>query len=69
MLGGPESANYVDEYLSAGADIVVIGEGEVTAAELLPALARSGPHPAAPGSPGIAFRDETGTARAHPRTV
>jgi radical SAM superfamily enzyme YgiQ (UPF0313 family) len=59
ILGGPESANYADEYLRSGADVVVIGEGEVTLAELLPALARSGPH-RVHGVNGIAFRDETG---------
>jgi anaerobic magnesium-protoporphyrin IX monomethyl ester cyclase len=30
VLGGPESANYPGEYLSAGADVVVVGEGEAT---------------------------------------
>ncbi len=28
VVGGPEPASYVEEYLSAGADVVVIGEGE-----------------------------------------
>ena len=27
IAGGPESANYPHEYLAAGADVVVIGEG------------------------------------------
>jgi radical SAM superfamily enzyme YgiQ (UPF0313 family) len=59
VLGGPESANYLAEYLDAGADVIVTGEGEVTLAELVPALARSGPqrlHAIA----GIAFRDDSG---------
>ena len=38
VVGGPEPGAYVQEYLSAGADVVVIGEGEVTMEELLPAL-------------------------------
>jgi len=38
VAGGPEPGAYVDEYLAAGADVVVIGEGEVTVEELLPAL-------------------------------
>ena len=42
ILGGPESANYTAEYLEAGADAIVIGEGELTLSELLPALARAG---------------------------
>lgn len=35
VLGGPEPANYAREYLTAGADLVVEGEGEVTLEELL----------------------------------
>ena len=38
IVGGPEPGAYVNEYLEAGADIVVIGEGEITIEELLPAL-------------------------------
>jgi anaerobic magnesium-protoporphyrin IX monomethyl ester cyclase len=38
VVGGPEPGAYVQEYLGAGADVVVIGEGEVTMEELLPAL-------------------------------
>jgi len=38
IVGGPEPGAYVDEYLAAGADVVVIGEGEVTLAELVPVL-------------------------------
>jgi anaerobic magnesium-protoporphyrin IX monomethyl ester cyclase len=59
ILGGPESANYIDEYLGSGADVIVIGEGELTLADLLPALARFGAHELH-AVPGIAFRDEAG---------
>lgn len=59
ILGGPESANYIDEYLAAGADVIVTGEGEVTLTELLAVLPRCGPHKLHPVQ-GIAFRDETG---------
>jgi len=38
VVGGPEPGAYVHEYLSAGADAVVIGEGEITLEELVPAL-------------------------------
>ena len=38
VVGGPEPANYPDEYLRRGADVVVIGEGELTMEELVPAL-------------------------------
>jgi radical SAM superfamily enzyme YgiQ (UPF0313 family) len=35
VAGGPEPANYADEYLTAGADVVVDGEGELALEELL----------------------------------
>src|SRR5580700_8035336 len=38
LVGGPEPSAYIDEYLEAGADVVVIGEGEVTLEELVPAF-------------------------------
>jgi len=59
VLGGPESANYPAEYLRAGADAVVIGEGEMALAELLPALATHGPH-RLHHVRGIVFRGEAG---------
>lgn len=59
VLGGPEPANYPEAYLERGADVVVIGEGEATMAELLPALARHGPH-RLHGVAGTVFRDEDG---------
>ena len=59
ILGGPESANYSAEYLAAGADVVVIGEGELTLAELVDVLPVSGPHQLHDVR-GIAFKDEDG---------
>jgi anaerobic magnesium-protoporphyrin IX monomethyl ester cyclase len=59
ILGGPESANYPHEYLTAGADVVVNGEGESTMAELLPALAARGVH-GLHGVCGVIFRDADG---------
>jgi anaerobic magnesium-protoporphyrin IX monomethyl ester cyclase len=59
VLGGPESANYPAEYLASGADVVVVGEGETTMAELLPALAARGPHNLH-GVAGTVFRDGDG---------
>ena len=44
VLGGPESANYIAEYLDAGADVIVTGEGEVTLTELLRTLPQQGVH-------------------------
>jgi len=35
IVGGPEPANYPEQYLHAGADVVVVGEGELTLAQLL----------------------------------
>jgi anaerobic magnesium-protoporphyrin IX monomethyl ester cyclase len=44
VAGGPDSANWSEEYLDRGASVVVIGEGELTLEELLPHLARYGPN-------------------------
>src|SRR5215469_15082603 len=38
IVGGPEPGAYVEEYLDAGADVVVLGEGELTCEELVPVL-------------------------------
>ena len=38
IVGGPEPGAYIQQYLAAGADVVVIGEGEITLEELVPAL-------------------------------
>jgi len=59
VVGGPEPGAYVPEYLNAGADVVVIGEGERTMEELLPAL-REGSESALARVDGIAFRDSLG---------
>jgi radical SAM superfamily enzyme YgiQ (UPF0313 family) len=59
ILGGPESGSYAREYLDAGADVVVIGEGEATMTELLAALPMLGPRRLHPIH-GIAFKDEAG---------
>ncbi len=55
LVGGPEPGSYIREYLDAGADVVVIGEGELTLEELLPAL-REGSPAALQRVNGIAFR-------------
>lgn len=59
VLGGPESANYGLEYLDAGADVIVVGEGELTLTELVPAIAKLGAHRLHEVR-GLVFRDETG---------
>lgn len=66
VAGGPEPGAYVEEYLAAGADVVVIGEGEVTMEELLPAL-NAGPIGSADSEQalarvnGISFRAADGS--------
>lgn len=58
ILGGPESGNYPDEYLAAGADVVVIGEGEATLAELLAVLPTKGSRKL-DDVRGIAFKNDS----------
>src|SRR5215472_594639 len=62
VVGGPEPGAYINEYLSVGADVVVIGEGELTMEELLPAL-EHGNDSSLERVPGIAFKDRQGQVR------
>jgi len=67
VVGGPEPGAYVQEYLSAGADVVVIGEGEITLEELVLAL-RSRAFENLTKIDGIAFRASNGSVvRTKPR--
>jgi anaerobic magnesium-protoporphyrin IX monomethyl ester cyclase len=67
VVGGPDPANYLDEYLSRGADVVVLGEGELTLEELVPHLKQHGAHDLG-GILGVAFRNDQGTlVRTEPR--
>lgn len=59
IAGGPESANYATEYLSHGANVVIIGEGEESLAEVLAALPDKGVE-GLHDVPGVVFRDHTG---------
>lgn len=59
ILGGPEPPHYAEHYLAYGADVVVIGEGELTLEELLPHLAQRG-RAGLEQVAGIAFRDDAG---------
>lgn len=43
VLGGPDPANYAERYLAHGADVVVIGEGELVLQDLVPHLKQYGP--------------------------
>lgn len=40
IVGGPDPPYYAERYLAAGADVVVIGEGEETLHELIPILSQ-----------------------------
>jgi len=60
IVGGPEPGAYAQEYLASGADVVVVGEGERTLEELLPALQA---HAALDSIAGIAYLDETRTVQ------
>lgn len=57
MLGGPEPANYAAEYLAAGADVIVAGEGELAVERLMRAKFDRA---AWPSIPGLLFRGENG---------
>jgi anaerobic magnesium-protoporphyrin IX monomethyl ester cyclase len=65
VVGGPEPGSYVEEYLAAGADVAVIGEGERTLEEVLLAL-RAGTPSALAKVNGIAFRNENGSIHQTP---
>ena len=67
VVGGPDPANYLDEYLSRGADVVVLGEGELTLEELVPHLQQHGAHDL-DAILGVAFRNDQGAiVRTEPR--
>jgi anaerobic magnesium-protoporphyrin IX monomethyl ester cyclase len=59
IVGGPEPGAYVDEYLQEGADIVVMGEGELTLEEVLSAY-RQTTSPDLSKIDGLAFREPSG---------
>ena len=59
VLGGPEPRHHAHQFLDRGADVSVVGEGEETLAELLPALEKSGVHHLHHIA-GIFFRDDSG---------
>jgi anaerobic magnesium-protoporphyrin IX monomethyl ester cyclase len=59
IIGGPDPPHHADAYLAAGADVVVIGEGERTLEELLAAFRSPGPDLSAVH--GIVFKSADGT--------
>jgi hypothetical protein len=67
VVGGPEPGAYVDQYLASGAEVVVIGEGEITLEELVPIL-KGGSIEQLAGVNGIAYLGADGqTHRTPPR--
>ena len=63
ILGGPDPPHHAEAYLNAGADVVVVGEGEQTLEELV-----GGKHPST--IHGVIFKDEDGaTVRTSPRAL
>jgi radical SAM superfamily enzyme YgiQ (UPF0313 family) len=65
IVGGPEPVNHIAEFLDAGADVVVAGEGEETLAELLPRLLERGAR-ALEGVRGISYRNTAGAIAHNP---
>ena len=59
VIGGPDPPYHAESYLKAGADVVVVGEGEQTLEELLPALRSAGGDYSAIN--GIVFKSADGT--------
>jgi anaerobic magnesium-protoporphyrin IX monomethyl ester cyclase len=61
IVGGPDPPYYAAEYLDAGAHVVVLGEGEATLEELVPALlGRAFRSHRLAGISGLVFRTEDG---------
>jgi radical SAM superfamily enzyme YgiQ (UPF0313 family) len=69
VVGGPDPPHYAENYLDSGADVVVVGEGEVTLEELLPVLREGGTAPRLASVPGIVFRAGDQTVRTPARTL
>jgi anaerobic magnesium-protoporphyrin IX monomethyl ester cyclase len=65
ILGGPEPANYLSEYLAAGADAIVIGEGEFTLQDILNSL-RQGVFESLQNVHGLALLTAGGTIHRTP---
>lgn len=70
VVGGPEPPHDAERYLEHGVDFVVIGEGERTLEELLPALLRHPGERDLRAVDGLVYRDEHGrVVRTAPRAL
>ncbi|TND09034.1 MAG: radical SAM protein [Bacteroidetes bacterium] len=59
VLGGPEVKNHVANFMNHGADIIVLGEGEESMAEIAAAFSKSA-DPDLSGIAGIAWKNKSG---------
>jgi anaerobic magnesium-protoporphyrin IX monomethyl ester cyclase len=67
IVGGPDPPHYAAEYLDAGANVVVLGEGERTLEELVPAFEQRDVADAQLAAiAGIVFRDRAGQLQRTP---
>jgi radical SAM superfamily enzyme YgiQ (UPF0313 family) len=66
IVGGSDATDHAAEYLAHGADVVLIGEGDATITELLPALEGGSPD-ALSAVAGISFSTPDGTPHLTPR--
>jgi anaerobic magnesium-protoporphyrin IX monomethyl ester cyclase len=66
IVGGPEPGAYALEYLQAGADLIVFGEGELTMQDLLEAF-RAGATDSCTDIPGLAYLDANGNMHETPQ--
>lgn len=70
VVGGPDPPYHAEHYLAAGADVVVVGEGEATMQALLPVLQRGGRAADLAAIDGVVFRDAGGAVvRTPPRAL
>jgi len=74
IVSGHDAADAPEAYLQAGADFVIVGEGELTLGELLGQIATLAPDAPAPGLalgeiPGLVFRDRGLVRRTGPRPL
>ncbi len=60
VLGGPEVRNHVDNFLTYGADIIALGEGEETMLEIVQHFASNQKNDALYSVKGVAFKNEGG---------
>jgi radical SAM superfamily enzyme YgiQ (UPF0313 family) len=69
VLGGPEPPGYAEEYLAHGADVVVVGEGELTMEELVPRLSRGARGRDLEDVAGVVVKDGERVVRTPPRAL